>query len=98
MDIDVSKFRHRVDNFKAGTISRCYGNWRKITASRWILDLVQGYSIEFKDEPFQLYRPKPLRLNEQSQQLLDEALEEFLHLELLSRVILMNMVFLLYFL
>ncbi len=63
MPIDVHKFKHRADNFRAGAISRCFKAWKSITTDPWILDLVLGYNIEFKWNPYQLYRPKPLRLN-----------------------------------
>ncbi len=76
--IDPDYFKHRVDNFKAGSISRCFSSWRKITSDTWILNLVNGYRFKFRSEPFQYYRPKPLRLNVQSQKLLDDTLYEFL--------------------
>ncbi len=78
MPIDVSKFRHCVDNFSAGAIGNCLDKWKSITSDRWILNLVKGYRIEFKNDPYQDFRPKPLRLDRNSQKLLDNALHEFL--------------------
>ncbi len=80
MPIDVNSFKHRVDNFRAGAISRCYKKWKTITKDPWILKLVKGYNIEFKWDPYQDFRPEPLRLNNASQTLLDSALAEFLEL------------------
>ena len=82
--ISVNSFIHRVDNFQAGSISKCYHHWRKITSNKWVLNLVKGYSIEFVDEPYQVFRPKPLRLNDSCQRLLDGALNEFLHLGIIE--------------
>ncbi len=82
MPIDVHSFKHRVDNFKAGAVSRCYNKWKTITSDPWVLSLVKGYNIEFWADPYQFYRPQPLRLNANSQYMLDTALEEFLELAL----------------
>ena len=84
MPIDVHSFKHRADNFKAGAISRCLKKWKSITSDPWILSIVKGYNIEFKWNPYQYSRPKPRRLNKQSQAMLDEALEEFLDLGIIE--------------
>ena len=84
MPIDVNSFRHRVDNFKAGAVSRCYKKWKTITSDPWVLNLVKGYNIEFWADPYQSSRPQPLRLNDSSQKMLDDALEEFLELGIIE--------------
>ncbi len=84
MPIDVRKFRHKVDNFWPGSVSRCLKSWKALTNDKWILALVKGYKIEFKADPWQSFRPKPLRLNAHDQALLDNALEEFLHLGIIE--------------
>ncbi len=48
------------------------------------MKLVKGYKIKFKAEPYQYYRPQPLRLNAHDQELLDTALEEFLELGIIE--------------
>ncbi len=84
MPIDVDSFQHRVDNFRAGSVSRCYKKWKTITKDPWILNLVKGYKIEFKWDPYQEIRPQPLRLNAQSQKMLDDAFAEFLDLGIIE--------------
>ncbi len=50
--IDVSKFKHQVKNFKAGAVSRCIQKWRTITSDPWLLGLIAGYKIEFREDPY----------------------------------------------
>ncbi len=76
--IDPTKFIHSVDNFRAGAVSKCLPRWKQITNDKWVLDIVKGYRIELKNDPYQAYRPRPLRLEPNSQSQLDEALKEFL--------------------
>ncbi len=45
-----------------------------------MLNIVKGYRIEFDSTPYQTFRPRPLRLENNSQNQLDEALQEFLRL------------------
>ena len=83
-DIDVSNFEHTVKNFQAGAISRQYENWSKLTSDKWILNLVQGYEVDFKNEPWQPFRPNQLKLDKQSTIDLDKALNEFLELGIIE--------------
>ncbi len=84
MPIDVTKFKHKVENFKAGSISKCLKNWKMITSDRWILNMVKGYKVDFLSEPWQDYRPRPLRLDSHSQNSLDKTLAEFLELGIIE--------------
>ncbi|MCP4263166.1 MAG: hypothetical protein GY774_37505, partial [Planctomycetes bacterium] len=85
MPIDVSKFKHTAENFKAGSISRRLQQWQEITTDKWILNLVKGYKIDFIVDPWQEFRPKPLRLNNHDQKLLDDTLREFLALGIIEQ-------------
>jgi hypothetical protein len=84
MPIDISKFKHTATNFEAGSISRRLKQWKDLTSDKWILKLVKGYEIDFIVEPWQDFRPKPLRLNRHDQELLDTTLKEFLKLGIIE--------------
>ena len=47
----------------AGRLAHHIQNWVRITRDRWVLDTVQGYSIEFLTIPYQTKRPHTPRYN-----------------------------------
>ena len=51
-------------------------NWSLITQDRWVLETIQGYSIDLRAEPYQVQRPCP--------PVLDEVQLNFLRVELTS--------------
>ncbi len=77
-------FRHTIDNFKAGSVRHCLPRWRQLTNDKWVLEIVKGYRLELKYDPWQTYRPKPLRLDSNSQSQLDQALQEFLRVGIIE--------------
>ena len=71
-------------NFYAGKISNCYDAWTQLTSDQWILNIVQGFEIEFTERPFQPYRPFPLRLSKTDCKALDTALRGFLDQDIIE--------------
>ena len=61
--IDTAKLKHKPENFKAGAVKDCLEKWEKITCDPWILNLIEGYEIDFKKKPYQEFRPHPLKLD-----------------------------------
>ncbi len=76
--VNLNNLKHTIDNFKAGAIANCLEKWEKITCDPWILKLIEGYEIEFLDEPYQTFRPQPLRMERNTALKLEKALEECL--------------------
>ena len=40
---------------QAGRVAHCLDNWKQITTDPWILQVVQGYQIEWSKTPFQVH-------------------------------------------
>ena len=47
------------DNFYGGKITEFSFHWEELTTDEWILDIVNGYKIEFDQLPFQQSMPHP---------------------------------------
>ncbi len=82
--VDTDNLKHRIDNFQAGAVSRCLDKWEKITTDQWILRLIEGYEIDFVAEPYQNFRPRPLRLDAGTESKLQQALVEYLDLGIIE--------------
>lgn len=54
----VNYLQRKVECFKAGKLKDCYENWLKLTSDTEILDIVNGYKIEFSGKPCQLFVPQ----------------------------------------
>ena len=50
--------------------------WQKITSDPWILDTIQGYSIDFVENPIQKFLPGEIPFNDTEKVKLDKALKE----------------------
>ena len=51
-ELDTRFLRHRKENFQAGAVSRCLEKWVSITTDQWILKLIEGYQIDFREKPY----------------------------------------------
>jgi len=57
----------------AGRLRYHLANWQVITRDRWILDTVEGYCMEFTNDPYQMSLPHPPQFGaEQATQLREE--------------------------
>ncbi|MCP3933699.1 MAG: hypothetical protein GY705_31925, partial [Bacteroidetes bacterium] len=82
--INVGNLKHTIDNFQAGAVSRCIEKWEQLTCDPWILNMIEGYELDFLAEPSQDFRPKPLRLESKMEEKLQDALREFLELGIIE--------------
>ena len=48
----------------AGRLSLFTPNWRVITQDPWVLNCIQGYTIDLVDEPHQTHPPAELRFSQ----------------------------------
>ena len=64
-------------NFYGGKIAEYYEAWEKLTSDKWILNLVQGFEIDFVQNPVQRWCPPPLRLSRADTQALNTAVKQF---------------------
>lgn len=62
------------DNFIGGKICFFSETWRKLTHDPWILNLVNGYNIEFDTKPYQNKNPRKIHFNEQEQTIINKEL------------------------
>ena len=76
-DYDIVLYNSEL-NFYGGKIANCYDAWKQLTSDKWILQVVQGFEIEFDSRPFQHFQPHPLRLGRSDKRALETALQGFL--------------------
>jgi hypothetical protein len=69
----------------AGGISNCLHEWQAITDSPWVLEVVQGYVIEFDSEPVQLFNPSEIRFSELETSLLDTEIQEMIDMQVIEQ-------------
>ena len=62
----------------AGRISHFAINWKTITEDQWVLRMVQGFLIPFREEPRQVRTPQPCRFSEDQMKLLHEEVSSLL--------------------
>ena len=58
----VITLKNTIENFKGGKLAENLNEWQKLTSDKWILNTIQGYSIEFSEKP-QQYKSHEIRLN-----------------------------------
>ena len=72
-------------NFNAGSISRHFSEWVKITSDKDILSDVEGMTIECTELPVQHYLPVP-QFSEIESTVIDNEINELLTKEVIKRV------------
>ena len=73
-----------VDNFCGGKLAGNIHEWEKLTSDQWILNSVQGFSIEFNDLPSQQFRPHEIKLSTNEKAGLDAEIVEFKRLKIVE--------------
>ena len=68
--------KNSVNNFKGGKLADHVNEWEKLTSDRWILNTIQGYSIEFSERPLQ-YKRHDIKLSAAEEAGLDTEIREF---------------------
>ena len=53
-------------------------NWETLTRDRWVLETVRGYKIEFRMNPWQQGRPRPLQFNQSQCDLIQQEVAELM--------------------
>ena len=48
----------------AGNIQHCIHNWRELTSDAHVLDITQGYKLEFSSKPCQIKEPSPINFSQ----------------------------------
>ena len=61
-------------------------NWKLITSDTIILEVVNGYSIEFESKPFQNTVPKPIKFNKNDAAIIDAEISDLLAKKIIERV------------
>ena len=61
-----------------GRISHFVTSWKAITEDQWVLHMVQGFLIPFREEPRQVHAPQPCRFSEDQMKLLREEVSSLL--------------------
>ena len=61
--------------FTAGNISHYFSSWEKLTSDSVILNIVQGYELEFDTLPLQTTIPKPINFNHREMAIIDEQID-----------------------
>ena len=61
--------------------------WRELTSDVWILNLVQGFKLDFLVEPIQKFVPFPYKLSALEHVAASENVREFLELGILREVL-----------
>ena len=82
----IHVYQNTSNNFTAGKISRFMDNWKLITSDTRILEVVNGYSIEFESRPFQNTVPKPIKFNENDTAIIDAEISDLLAKKIIERV------------
>ena len=62
----------------AGRLRYHINNWRVVTGDRWVLDTVQGYSVELISKPHQTNMPRQPYFNQEQDKLISEEIKELL--------------------
>ena len=76
-----------VDKFKAGTVAENLEFWKSITSDRIILQAVQGYKLEFEEEPKSLFNNKiQQNFNKSDSKVLNEEIQKLLALRVILPV------------
>ena len=84
--MSIHVYQNTSNNFTAGKISRFMDNWKLITSDTRILEVVNGYSIEFESRPFQNTVPKPIKFNENDTAIIDAEISDLLAKKIIERV------------
>ena len=84
--MSIHVYQNTSNNFTAGKISRFMDNWKLITSDTKILEVVNGYSIEFESKPFQNTVPKPIKFNENDTAIIDAEISDLLAKKIIERV------------
>ena len=74
----ASSLANKPDNFVGGKIHRAKSKWIAICKDQWVLDVLNGYILEFSETPVQTSLPPPLNLPALDQQALDKAMTHFI--------------------
>ena len=48
----------------------------RVTSDRWVLSTVQGYQLEFLEEPFQWHKPHPPQFNQEHAQIIETEVSQ----------------------
>ena len=62
----------------AGRLQYFLKNWETLTRDRWVLETVRGYKIEFRMNPWQQGRPRPLQFNQSQCDLIQQEVAELM--------------------
>lgn len=57
--------------FTSGALSLHLHKWQKFTTDPWILQAIQGYTIEFLNTPVKFFVPYPIKLSVEEQVIID---------------------------
>ena len=60
----------------AGRLQYFLKNWEVLTKDRWILETVRGYKIEFRENPRQQGKPRPMQFNQSQGDLIQQEVSE----------------------
>ena len=71
--------------FRAGGVSKCLPEWRKLTSDPEILNLVQGVHLDFTETPTQNKIPHELKFSKEETPLVIAELEKFLLLGIIKK-------------
>lgn len=74
------------ENFFGGKIANFIHHWQEITSDEWILNTVQGYTIEIDSLPHQTFVPTPILFNDHEHKLISAEVEAFLDKNIIERV------------
>jgi hypothetical protein len=66
------------NNFKGGKLSLFLEDWKEITSDSWILNTIQGYTIDIDSSPCQYFVPKPILFNKAEKELVSLEVHQFL--------------------
>ena len=70
----------------AGRLQLFLTNWRKTTTDPWVINCIQGYSIDLIEEPFQYQAPKELTFSQEETNLLTTEVENMVNKQAITPV------------
>ena len=67
------------ENFYAGKIKLFSDRWQQITSDEWIINSVQGVTLDFHIQPSQHYIPRAIRFDKNEEIILNAEIERLVH-------------------
>ncbi|MEG7523291.1 MAG: hypothetical protein M3H12_09340, partial [Chromatiales bacterium] len=76
----------KVTGFKAGGIKYCIAKWNELTTDSFILQTVAGATLNLYAPPYQMVKPKPIKLSQSEFEIMNEHIVDFLATGIVEKV------------